>query len=50
MMSASYILTKNLGKTTDIQMNQILETRDGEDYSTRRTKIVCTMGKTACAV
>lgn len=44
MGSTSHILSKNLGKTTDIQMAQILDTRNEEDFLSRRTKIICTMG------
>lgn len=44
MVSASGALNKALGKSTDIRMDQIMEKREEEDYLTRRTKIVCTMG------
>ncbi|XP_055388951.1 pyruvate kinase-like [Condylostylus longicornis] len=44
MVSSSHVLSKNLGKTTDIRMNQILENRNDDEYLGRRTKIVCTMG------
>eukprot|EP01071_Lankesteria_metandrocarpae_P001991 Lankesteria_metandrocarpae@DN2011_c0_g1_i1.p1 len=44
MMSSSAVLTKSMGKATDIRMNQILEEREAHDYAHRRTKIVCTMG------
>lgn len=44
MISASGVLNKALGKSTDIKLNQILEKREEDDYLGRRTKIVCTMG------
>lgn len=50
VLSASGLLTKSLGKNTDIRMKQIMEKREKEDYETRRTKIVCTMGPACWSV
>ncbi|PFH33551.1 pyruvate kinase PyK1 [Besnoitia besnoiti] len=44
LVSASSVMTQQLGKSTNIRMSQILEPRSEEDWTAHRTRIVCTMG------
>eukprot|EP01054_Gregarina_sp_Poly1_P005254 Gregarina_sp_Poly_1__5253@NODE_2785_length_1719_cov_1360_739709_g1670_i1_p1_GENE_NODE_2785_length_1719_cov_1360_739709_g1670_i1NODE_2785_length_1719_cov_1360_739709_g1670_i1_p1_ORF_typecomplete_len516_score79_72PK/PF00224_21/1_6e146PK_C/PF02887_16/3_2e03PK_C/PF02887_16/5_9e30HpcH_HpaI/PF03328_14/1_1e03HpcH_HpaI/PF03328_14/0_00043_NODE_2785_length_1719_cov_1360_739709_g1670_i11231670 len=43
-MSASHILTRSLGKSTIITVDDVMTIRDAAARAQRRTKIVCTMG------
>lgn len=44
LVSASSVMMQCLGKSTNIKVSQILEQREAEDFSSHRTKIICTMG------
>lgn len=44
LVSASAVMTQQLGKSTNIRMSQILEPRCEEDWTAHRTRIICTMG------
>jgi len=50
LVSSSSALMTGLGKATKIQMHQLFEVRQAEEYLHRRTKIICTMGPSCWSV